>query len=249
MVSLSAQSMKVLRERVPLFAQFEDAELATIMHRSRRRVLKDGDVLIAEGTLATKLFVLVSGQAAVYRSLAGKSELIATLKPGATVGEIGIVDRAPRSAQVTAVGNTVILEMELSVLEDCAMEMRMKLYRNLSLILANRVRATNDTLDEIAQPGGSLVLQLMISLYRHYRDASMVGIRAEGADFSQGTFTGANFANANFDGAVFTNASFRGAELSGVRFDDEDYMIGGGDYEEPDSLAATLQTGEESEEE
>ena len=101
-VSLSAQSMKVLRERVPLFAQFEDAELATIMHRSRRRVLKDGDVLIAEGTLATKLFVLVSGQAAVYRSLAGKSELIATLKPGATVGEIGIVDRAPRSAQVTA---------------------------------------------------------------------------------------------------------------------------------------------------
>ena len=69
MVSLSAQSMKVLRERVPLFAQFEDAELATIMHRSRRRVLKDGDVLIAEGTLATKLFVLVSGQAAVYRSV------------------------------------------------------------------------------------------------------------------------------------------------------------------------------------
>ena len=240
--------MKVLRERVPLFAQFEDSELSTIMHRSRRRVLKDGDVLIAEGTLATKLFVLVSGQAAVYRSLAGKSELIATLKPGATVGEIGIVDRAPRSAQVTAVGSTVILEMELSVLEDCAMEMRMKLYRNLSLILANRVRATNDTLDEIAQRGGSLVSvddQLVPSL----RDASMVGIRAEGADFSQGNFTGANFANANFDGAVFTNASFRGAELSGVRFDDEDYMIGGGDNEEPDSLAATLQTNTDTGEE
>ncbi|MEE2756245.1 MAG: cyclic nucleotide-binding domain-containing protein [Myxococcota bacterium] len=224
MVSLSAQSMRVLRERVPLFADFDDSELTTLMHRSRRRELSGGDVLIAEGTLATKLFIVVSGQAGVYRSLAGRSELIATLKPGATVGEVGIVDRAPRSAKVVAEGNTVILEIELSVLEESEFGMRLKLYHNLASILAGRVRATNEMLDMVAQRSDSILTDDGV-LVPSLNDVSMAGVHAEGADFSSGVFTGANFENASFEGAVFANASFKGADLAGATFD-EDYLIG-----------------------
>ena len=99
-VSLSAQSLTVLRDRVPLFNGFDDRELSWVMTQARRRVLTDGEQVIAEGTLATKLFIVVSGRVAVYRVINGRPEAIAELKPGSTVGEVGIVDRAPRSAQL-----------------------------------------------------------------------------------------------------------------------------------------------------
>ena len=150
MISLSAQSLKVLRDRVPLFEGFDDSELTLIMGQSRRRSLEDGELMIAEGTLATKLYIVVSGQATVSRSLAGHEETIATLKPGATVGEVGIVDRAPRSAKVVADGATVILEIEHQVFDSAALPLIMKLYRNLAKILAGRVRGTNDMLDMVA---------------------------------------------------------------------------------------------------
>jgi CRP-like cAMP-binding protein len=253
-LSLSAQSLRVLRDRVPLFSGFDDRELSLVMAQSRRRVLTHGEEVIAEGTLATKLFIVVSGEVAVCRTLAGRSESIARLKPGSSVGEIGIVDRAPRSAQVVATGETVILEIEHRVFEEADLPLLMKLYRNLASILAGRLRGTNDMLDMIAQRRGG-VLGEDGSLVPSLRDVSMAGVYAQGADFSDGNFTGANFENATFEGAVFRNASFRGADLAGVSFD-EDYMIGvdegvpdgegfsasDGDANpaEPDSLAASL---------
>ncbi|HJL66263.1 MAG: cyclic nucleotide-binding domain-containing protein [Arenicellales bacterium] len=150
MVSLSTQSLKVLRERVPLFEGFNDDELSVIMACSQRRVLTAGEQLIAEGALANKLFIIVSGEAAIYRSLAGREEVIARLKPGATVGEIGIVDRAPRSAKVVADDALVLLELEHKILEEVSESLLVKLYRNLALILATRLRETNDMLDNVA---------------------------------------------------------------------------------------------------
>ncbi len=117
---------------------------------SQRRVLTAGEQLIAEGALANKLFIIVSGEAAIYRSLAGREEVIARLKPGATVGEIGIVDRAPRSAKVVADDALVLLELEHKILEEVSESLLVKLYRNLALILATRLRETNDMLDNVA---------------------------------------------------------------------------------------------------
>ena len=76
--------------------------------------------------------------------------MIARLKPGATVGEIGIVDRAPRSAKVVADDALVLLELEHKILEEVSESLLVKLYRNLALILATRLRETNDMLDNVA---------------------------------------------------------------------------------------------------
>jgi CRP-like cAMP-binding protein len=247
LVSLSAQSLKVLRDRVPLFEGFEDGELTLIMSQSRRRELSDGEVIIAEGTLATKLYIVVSGHATVSRCLAGHEETIATLKPGATVGEVGIVDRAPRSAKVVAAGATVILEIEHQVFDAAELMLMMKLYRNLAKILAGRIRGTNDMLDMVAQRrpntytnDGSLIPCL--------NDVSMSGVTAQGADFSGGDFRGSNFESASFEGTVMRNVSFRGADLSGAQFDDA-YMIGGEEAPGGRPIAPHADASEESEEE
>jgi len=211
------------------------------MARSRRRVLTNGEMLIAEGTLATKLYIVVSGEAAVYRSLAGREEVIARLKPGATVGEVGIVDSAPRSAKVVADGATVILEIEHKILEEVPEGLLMKLYRNLALILATRLRGTNDMLDVVAQrsPGG---MDAGDSTVPSLQESSMVGVMAQGADFSEGDFRGANFRDASFEGAVFTNADFRGADLAGVTLD-EDFLIGADEDSEDGPVVARPASG------
>ena len=151
MVSISAQSLRVLRDRVPLFSGLDDAELTRMMGQCKRRELQAGDQLIAEGTLATKLFVVVSGEATVVRSIGGSDEVIARLKPGAAVGEIGLVDRAPRSAKVVSDGDAVILEFEHHAFEQAEPMLLLKLYRNMSQILAARLRSTNELLDRMAQ--------------------------------------------------------------------------------------------------
>ena len=92
MVSLSAQSLKVLRQRISLFEGFSDAELTYLMSKCTRRTLTDGEPLIKDGALSTRLFVVVSGEAHVIRRAGDTEHLIARLKPGATVGEMGVVD-------------------------------------------------------------------------------------------------------------------------------------------------------------
>ena len=99
MVSISAQSLRVLRDRVPLFSGLDDAELTRMMSQCKRRELQAGDQLIAEGRLGTKLVVVVSGDATVVRSSGGSDEVVARLKPE-LLSVRSAVDRAPRSARL-----------------------------------------------------------------------------------------------------------------------------------------------------
>ena len=254
MVSLSAQSLNVLRQRVPLFEGFTDAELTYLVGKSVRRQLKTGEQLIGDGALSTRLFIVVSGQANVFRYIGNREYLIACLNPGATVGEMGVVDCAPRSARVVAQGDTTILELEQGIFEEADPEVVGKLFRNIAAILARRVRESNDGLgskkpEPEAPVDSTAVLDAL----------TMVGISAKGANFEGSDFESANFERASFHGANFQNADLqaadlRGANLDGVLFDDDQLIgatadkvlvvrpIASEDMEQSDidSLAATL---------
>ena len=101
-MSRDKASLAVLRDRIPLLQGFTDPELADFLDNTQRRKIQASNLIIGEGTLATKLYILVSGQAEVSKGESGNEEVVATLHPGATLGEMGVVDCAPRSARVIA---------------------------------------------------------------------------------------------------------------------------------------------------
>src|SRR5712692_4285571 len=76
---------------------------------------------------------------------AGGERILAILGPGSVVGELSMIDGAPRSASVTA-----LRDSKLSFVSRAAFEAfgrsTPELYRHLTTLLAHRLRDTNDAL-------------------------------------------------------------------------------------------------------
>lgn len=91
-------SPSTLLENVSLFSACSKKELAAIAKASDQLSLPEGHVLMKQGETAREAFVIVSGQATVTRN----DRKVATLGPGDTVGELGLLDMGERTATVVA---------------------------------------------------------------------------------------------------------------------------------------------------
>ena len=86
-----------LLRTVPLFSGMTDRAIGAVAELAEDVTYPAGHVLVAEGDSGDAFYILVDGSAAVSRSGAE----VATLGPGATLGEISLVDGRPRTATVT----------------------------------------------------------------------------------------------------------------------------------------------------
>lgn len=73
------------------------------------QIYQDGDVIIKEGDKGSQMYIIKSGAAKVTKK-SDKGEItLATLSSGDFFGEMALFDRAPRSATVSAVGETRVI--------------------------------------------------------------------------------------------------------------------------------------------
>jgi CRP/FNR family transcriptional regulator, cyclic AMP receptor protein len=78
-------------------------------------------------------------------SRAGKERILAFLGPGAIVGEMSIIDRSPRSANVAAVRPAVLSFVSRTDFRDFA-KIHPEVYESLVAVLAARLRETDMTI-------------------------------------------------------------------------------------------------------
>lgn len=83
---------------VSFFEGFSDDELQKVADLADDVEAEPGALLIDQGRVGQECFVILEGQAGVYSG----EEHIATLEPGAMVGEMALVDHRPRTASVVA---------------------------------------------------------------------------------------------------------------------------------------------------
>ncbi|MGD8560834.1 MAG: cyclic nucleotide-binding domain-containing protein [Gammaproteobacteria bacterium] len=76
------------------------------------RQLKDGEVLVKEGDKDNTLFVLTGGKLTVSSNIEGKDVVVYTMKVGEVAGTRAFVDRAPRRATLSAVGDTTVYTLD-----------------------------------------------------------------------------------------------------------------------------------------
>lgn len=99
-------------QRVPLFASLTHAELEAVAHRSRRLHYPRRSIVFHEGDPGDYLLVLLDGRVKVTLfGEGGQETILAMLEPPAFVGEISLLDEAPRSATVMTVEATDFLQI------------------------------------------------------------------------------------------------------------------------------------------
>lgn len=98
--------------RCALFAHVDDAGLAGLARRMRRRRFRRNEVIFHQGDPGDLLQVVAAGAVKiVLPSPEGDEAIIATLRPGDFFGELALLDGAPRSATATAIEPTETLDL------------------------------------------------------------------------------------------------------------------------------------------
>lgn len=99
-------------KHVPLFAELAPAELATIAAAARRKRYPKGSIVFQEGDRGDYLCVILSGRVKVSLfGSRGRETIIRTLERLDFLGEMALIDEAPRSATVTATAPVEVMEI------------------------------------------------------------------------------------------------------------------------------------------
>lgn len=135
---------------VGLFAGFEKSEATEFLSCCVVREYPPATRLFSEDEPGRELFILMSGHVAVTRD----GQKLARLTPGDCFGELALLDFGPRSATVTSEDAVRALVFERSSIYRLP-ELETKLYRNLAILLARRLRDTGARLAELVHANGS----------------------------------------------------------------------------------------------
>lgn len=94
--------------KVPLFSSMNTRDLQRIARATDEVHLGAGTTVIDQGQTGREAFVILDGTVTVRRN--GKK--VATLGPGAIVGELSLLDHGPRTASVTCDTDCTLLVIE-----------------------------------------------------------------------------------------------------------------------------------------
>ncbi len=139
-----AKKLQLKREilaRMPLFRPLNDREILRVLQVTDVITYRPGEIVITEGEKGEELYIVLSGQLKVSR----KGAEVATLAPGAHVGEMALVRSQPRSATVTAESMAelmVIRRQEFFEILRKEHQLAVKLLWQFTGVLADRLAET-----------------------------------------------------------------------------------------------------------
>ncbi|MBI4732387.1 MAG: cyclic nucleotide-binding domain-containing protein [Chloroflexi bacterium] len=97
--------------RSELFAGLPDADLDWLLEQADSFSLAAGEVLLEEGMPGDAAFIVIDGELEVKKKSDTQNILIAIRAPGEVIGEMALLDHAPRMATVRAVRPSRLLKI------------------------------------------------------------------------------------------------------------------------------------------
>ena len=244
-MQLTKEIFLKLKETIVFFRNFNDGEFLALLKSTQREILEDGDIIFKEGTRGDKMYIIISGSVRISRNIGkNQEEVLATLESGSLFGEMGPIDQSPRSARATANGSTILLSLREAVLRENSLGLAYKLYKNFAVMLAERLRVTNERLTDLSvsdRDSSQRIKDLIKKRIEkgdglkgtNLRGANLSEVFLGSADLKDSLFINANLSgaklgkadlqncvlvNANFTGADLTGANMTGANLAGAQF-------------------------------
>ena len=146
--------------RVKALAEMSDDQLNRFVHFMEPQAVRQWVQIVKQGDLDDGMFLVLEGELRVRLMIAGKETILATLGPGECFGEIALFDQGPRSADVLANKDSMLLKITSEAFEKLrreAPELAVPMLFSISRTLAGRIRADNKRIKDsvnFARTGG-----------------------------------------------------------------------------------------------
>ena len=136
---------------VEIFRPLPEDAIEALAMRGKHHRYKAGEVLLRQGDPSETMHVLLTGRVRVERDQSQEGTVLLTeLGPNEVVGEMGVLDHAPRSATVTAIAATETLELHATALAVVLIQ-----YPAVAAILlrtlSRRLRGADELVEQLAR--------------------------------------------------------------------------------------------------
>ncbi len=136
---------------LPFLGSFDDEQLDDVLDSSNYVECEPGDVMIDEGAIDSRIYILLKGEVEVRRD----GKLLATIgRSGEVFGELAVVNEDRRSASVVAKTQVVCLAVDQKFLQDIKPREEYPafyaaLYEFIARLTAGRLEATSRKLAQV----------------------------------------------------------------------------------------------------
>ena len=160
---------KSILRRVPLFNKIEDKQLEKIAEISHLKKYRKDEDIFSEGEVGDALYILVTGVAKVFRTSSdGRIKTLAILEKGDFLGEMAILDKEIRSANVRVVEDTEMLVLNRRDFE-ASLKNNPQIAFKIMEVLCARLRDADKQIESLTfqNVSGRLVIVLLDLAEKH----------------------------------------------------------------------------------
>ncbi len=152
---MSDQNRAILR-RIPLFKDFDDAACDAVIGVLRVRQFGAGETVFAQGERGDTMVIVSGGHLRVeLDDVKGVRTTVGSIGAGEVVGEMAVLDPAPRACTVTAVSETIVYELNRAGLLQLRQTCPAASATIISAVISDvtrRLRQINKQIDTLLNP-------------------------------------------------------------------------------------------------
>jgi CRP-like cAMP-binding protein len=141
--TLSTLERILLLREVPMFSGLAPEDLEKIADIAHEQLYSARGIICREGEPGDALFIIVSGDVDVVKSVGKQESILATRTGGDFVGEMAIIEASPRSATLRAVNDVRVLSIDGDAFKSILLdrpEVAVSVLRHMSA----RIRSLNE---------------------------------------------------------------------------------------------------------
>jgi hypothetical protein len=143
--ALGGMKLGALR-RVKILADLNEQQLERFVQFMEVQPARQWQEIVKQGEVGDAMYLVLEGELRVRMMIAGKETILTTLNAGEFFGEIALFDQGPRSADVVANKDSLLLKITASGFEKLvteAPELAAPFVYSIGKTLAARIRADN----------------------------------------------------------------------------------------------------------
>jgi CRP-like cAMP-binding protein len=132
--------------RVKALAELDDEQLRRFVRFMEAQTVRAWTHIVKQGDPDDGMYLVLEGELRVRLMIGGKETILAILSPGDCFGEIALFDQGPRSADVVANQDSILLKIASEAFDKLrreAPELSAPILFAISKTLAARIRADN----------------------------------------------------------------------------------------------------------